>query len=75
MDADPASWVTPEVHDAMERRDYLRIAAETSQIPEDWAALATSAKDTQTLINRMKRAQWRDFCSGLHAVYAPILGK
>ena len=62
---DPASWVTPEVHDAMERRDFLRITAETSDLPEDWAAWAASAKDTQKLINRTKRLQWRDFCNSL----------
>ena len=38
----------PEVHDAMERRDYLQIAIETSQLSEDWSAWTMIAKDTQS---------------------------
>jgi len=63
---DPASWMTPEVHDALERRDYLRLAAETSQLTEDWDAWKLCAQETQTLINSTKRLQWREFCTSLN---------
>lgn len=32
---DPVSWVTPEVQEAMERRDHLRLTAEVRKQPED----------------------------------------
>ena len=67
---DPVSWLTPEVHAAMERRDSLRLTAEASQLPEDWEAWETRAKETQSLINDTKRSQWRDFCSSLNRTLA-----